>query len=49
LRDDYPEVVYFMAWMDGFALVRQDGAADLLGDDWVLKAGTLGSLLGPRS
>jgi mannan endo-1,4-beta-mannosidase len=36
LRDDYPEVVYFMAWMDSFALARQNGAADLLRDNRVL-------------
>ena len=42
LRDEYPEVVYFMAWMDSFALARQNGAADLLRNDWILTVGTLG-------
>ncbi len=41
LRDDYPEVVYFMAWMDSFALARQNGAAELLRDDRVLTRETL--------
>ena len=32
LRMEYPEIVYFMAWMDGFALARQIGAVDVLRD-----------------
>ncbi len=36
LHAEYPEIVYFMAWMDGFALARQLGAVDVLRDRHVL-------------
>lgn len=36
LRAEYPEIVYFMAWMDSFALARQIGAVDVLRNHNVL-------------
>ena len=36
LREDYPEIVYFMAWMDSFAMARQNGATEVLRDEHVL-------------
>ncbi|MCC7493570.1 MAG: hypothetical protein IT204_14545 [Fimbriimonadaceae bacterium] len=35
IREQYPELVYVMCWMDSFALARQQGAAEVLVDEWL--------------